>query len=112
VVVHPPSAPPQGASNRFARLIPAQSIATVSEFTLESGVTLNNITVGFRTWGKLNQRFVHLLRPHSFTHQADLSHLVHSKDNVMVICHALTGSSDVEDWCISFFFLVFPGRQS
>jgi hypothetical protein len=30
----------------------------------------------------------------------------------MVICHALTGSSDVEDWYVSFFFLVFPGRQS
>lgn len=24
--------------------------------------------------------------------------LIDSKDNAMVICHALTGSSDVEDW--------------
>ncbi|GAA6038631.1 hypothetical protein JCM8097_009456 [Rhodosporidiobolus ruineniae] len=76
IAVHPPGAPPPAANNRFSRLIPAQSIATVSEFTLESGVTLRNLTVGFRTWGRLNQ----------------------TKDNVMVICHALTGSSDVEDW--------------
>ncbi|GAA6055545.1 hypothetical protein JCM3770_006779 [Rhodotorula araucariae] len=77
VTISPPGHPPSAvASNRFARLIPAQSIATVDHFTLESGVTLSNVSVGFRTWGKLNDR----------------------KDNVMVICHALTGSSDVEDW--------------
>lgn len=28
------------------------------------------------------------------------------KDNAMVICHALTGSSDVEDWCVSFASLL------
>lgn len=27
-----------------------------------------------------------------------LSFKIHRKDNAMVICHALTGSSDVEDW--------------
>ncbi|GAA5837095.1 hypothetical protein JCM9279_005584 [Rhodotorula babjevae] len=72
----PGQVPPTTANNRYARLIPSQSIATVDSFTLESGVTLENVPVGFRTWGKLNE----------------------SKDNVMVICHALTGSSDVEDW--------------
>ncbi|GAA5827194.1 hypothetical protein JCM11251_001163 [Rhodosporidiobolus azoricus] len=76
ITVYPPGSPPSTANNRFSRLIPAQSIAVVPEFTLESGITLHNLTVGFRTWGKLND----------------------SKDNVMVICHALTGSSDVEDW--------------
>ncbi|GAA5982268.1 hypothetical protein JCM11641_006244 [Rhodosporidiobolus odoratus] len=76
VTIYPPGSPPPLANNRFSRLIPSQSIATISSFTLESGVALENVTVGFRTWGKFNQ----------------------SKDNVMVICHALTGSSDVEDW--------------
>ncbi|GAA6002633.1 hypothetical protein JCM10207_007603 [Rhodosporidiobolus poonsookiae] len=76
VVVHPPGSPPPQANNRFSRLIPSQSIAVVPQFTLESGITLHNLSVGFRTWGKLNE----------------------AKDNVMVICHALTGSSDVEDW--------------
>ncbi|GAA5840766.1 hypothetical protein JCM5353_005338 [Sporobolomyces roseus] len=76
VTIYGPDNVPPAANNRFSRLIPSQSIAVVSEFTLESGVTLNNVSVGFRTWGKLNA----------------------NKDNVMVICHALTGSSDVEDW--------------
>ncbi|GAA5991296.1 hypothetical protein JCM10908_003243 [Rhodotorula pacifica] len=76
VTIYPPGAIPRIADNRFSRLIPSQSIAVVSGFTLESGVTLKDVSVGFRTWGKLNQ----------------------AKDNVMVICHALTGSSDVEDW--------------
>ncbi|GAA5855074.1 hypothetical protein JCM8547_002370 [Rhodosporidiobolus lusitaniae] len=76
VTVFPPSSPPPLANNRYSRLIPSQSIAVVSEFTLESGIILHNVSVGFRTWGKLNQ----------------------TKDNVMIICHALTGSSDVEDW--------------
>ncbi|SCZ90657.1 BZ3500_MvSof-1268-A1-R1_Chr1-3g02130 [Microbotryum saponariae] len=74
--IFPPGAPPAAASNRFAALIPSQSIAVVSSFTLESGVTLEQVPVGFRTWGKLNAE----------------------KDNVMILCHALTGSSDVEDW--------------
>ncbi|POY75359.1 A/B superfamily hydrolase [Rhodotorula taiwanensis] len=76
VTIYPPGAAPPVADNRFSRLIPSQSLAVVSEFTLESGVTLQDVSVGFRTWGKLND----------------------ARDNVMVICHALTGSSDVEDW--------------
>ena len=50
--------PPTTANNRYARLIPSQSIATVDTFTLESGVTLENVPVGFRTWGKLNDRCI------------------------------------------------------
>ncbi|KAM0793708.1 hypothetical protein ACM66B_001133 [Microbotryomycetes sp. NB124-2] len=70
------SSVPAVAKNRFTNLIPSQSIAVVDSFTLESGHTLTDVPVGFRTWGKLNKQ----------------------KDNCMVICHALTGSSDVEDW--------------
>ena len=46
------------------------------EYTLESGVTLYEVPVAYKTWGKLNN----------------------SRDNVMVICHALSGSADVADW--------------
>lgn len=34
--------------------------------------------VAYKTWGKLNER----------------------RDNVMIICHAFTGSADVEDWYV------------
>jgi len=43
---------------------------------LESGGTLPELTVGYSTYGKLNE----------------------GKTNVVWICHALTASSDVEEW--------------
>ena len=45
-------------------------------FTLESGVVLKNVPVAYKTFGKLSP----------------------TADNAMIICHALTGSSDVADW--------------
>ncbi|KAF7324894.1 AB hydrolase-1 domain-containing protein [Mycena kentingensis (nom. inval.)] len=53
-----------------------QNIFTVPEFTLECGSVLKQAPVAYKTWGRLNE----------------------TRDNVMVICHALTGSADVEDW--------------
>ncbi|KAI1184795.1 homoserine O-acetyltransferase [Nemania serpens] len=66
----------QQLENPFASLIPDQQIAIIPSFTLESGVTLHNVPLAYTTRGKLS---------------ADA-------DNVMVICHALTGSADVSDW--------------
>ncbi|EJD52665.1 homoserine O-acetyltransferase [Auricularia subglabra TFB-10046 SS5] len=60
----------------FATLVDAQSSHTVPSFELECGQTLTDVPVAYKTWGTLNA----------------------AKDNVMVICHAFTGSADVEDW--------------
>ena len=97
VTIHPPDAANSlPNSNRFSALIPDQSIAIVSEFTLESGTQLKEIPVAFRTWGKLNSTYA---LPSANTAPA-LTAITpcDSQDNVMIICHALTGSSDVEDW--------------
>ncbi|KAI0447121.1 homoserine O-acetyltransferase [Xylaria telfairii] len=66
----------QQPENPFASLIPDQQIAVIPDFTLESGVTLHNVPLAYTTRGKLSPK----------------------ADNVMVICHALTGSADVSDW--------------
>ncbi|KAI0033634.1 homoserine O-acetyltransferase [Vararia minispora EC-137] len=53
-----------------------QDVHYVPSFELECGVVLHDVPVAYKTWGRLND----------------------TRDNVMVICHAFTGSSDVEDW--------------
>lgn len=62
--------------NPFADLISHQTIVTVPQFTLECGATLHNVPV-------------------AYTYQGSLSS---GGDNALVICHALSGSSDVSDW--------------
>ncbi|KAF9918630.1 homoserine O- acetyltransferase [Lobosporangium transversale] len=71
--------------NPFSKLVPTQTIAIVPEFTLSSGHTLYQVPVAYHTWGALNE----------------------AGDNVMIICHALSGSADVEDW---WGPLMGPGR--
>lgn len=48
-------------------------------FITESGFQFEEVDVAFKTWGKLNQ----------------------NRDNVILICHALTGNPDADQW--------FPG---
>ncbi|KAF9146961.1 homoserine O- acetyltransferase [Mortierella sp. GBA39] len=62
--------------NPFASLAPNQTIALVPEFTFESGHTIRDVPVAYKTWGVLNE----------------------AGDNCMLICHPLSRSVDVEDW--------------
>ena len=52
---------------------------------LECGATLPNVTVAYRSWGALNT----------------------ARDNAVLVCHALTGSADVDQWWPG---LLGPGR--
>lgn len=74
------------STSPFAALID-QEIHTVSSFTLECGRTLRDVPVAYKTWGQLNE----------------------ARDNVMIICHAFTGSADVEDWCVFLCYYLLQG---
>lgn len=63
-------------TNRFAAMVPGQTIVEIPEFQLECGEVLRDFPIAYKTWGRLNK----------------------DKDNALLICHALTGSSDVLDW--------------
>jgi len=71
--------------NPFSKLVQDQKIVLIPEVTLECGDILHQVPVAYKTWGKMNE----------------------AADNVMVICHALTGSADVADW---WGPLLGPGR--
>lgn len=66
----------QRRTNAYAAMVPGQTIVEIPSFKLECGETLKDFPVAYKTWGRLNQ----------------------DADNVLLICHALTGSSDVQDW--------------
>ena len=63
-------------SNHYASLISSQRYAVLQALQLESGERLANCPIAYKTWGTLSP----------------------AGDNVLVICHAITGSADVSDW--------------
>jgi homoserine O-acetyltransferase len=58
---------------------------TIQRFTLEDGTTLRDVPVAFHSWGELNA----------------------AGDNAIVICHALTGNAQADDWWSE---LIGPGK--
>ena len=54
---------------------------TLSSFETESGERLTNPQIAYRTWGQLNE----------------------DQSNAVVICHALTGSPDADEWLPGLF---------
>ncbi|KAI1103796.1 homoserine O-acetyltransferase [Jackrogersella minutella] len=62
--------------NFYASLIQGQKFAVIPKLILDSGEILESCPIAYKTWGRLND----------------------TRDNVLVICHALTGSSDISDW--------------
>lgn len=62
--------------NPITKLVNNQKVVEIPELELESGIKIHNFPIAYKTWGNLNA----------------------TADNVLVICHALTGSSDVADW--------------
>ncbi|KAF7999914.1 hypothetical protein HF325_005763 [Metschnikowia pulcherrima] len=66
----------QNRTNLYAAMVPGQTIVEIPRYLLECGEVLTDFPVAYKTWGRLNK----------------------DKDNVLLICHALTGSSDVQDW--------------
>lgn len=61
------------------------STITLDAFELETGQVLREVPVAYEAWGRLNQR----------------------RDNVVVVCHALTGDAHAEAW---WGPLIGPGR--
>ena len=74
-----------GTRNPYVDLIKDQKFALISALPLDSGPVLKKCEIAYKTCGVLNEK----------------------RDNVMVICHALSGSSDVSDWWEP---LLRPGR--
>ena len=70
---------PGRARGRAGRFLPGEPFVT------EAGATLPGVELSFRTWGQLSP----------------------AADNAVVVCHALTGSSDLEAWWPA---LLGPGR--
>lgn len=61
------------------------ALIAIDEFLFEDGSRFGQVPVAYQTWGRLNAR----------------------ADNCVVVCHALTGNTDVPDWWPE---LIGPGR--
>ncbi len=62
----------------LARQIAAETLylAVQGRFVLESGVSLDDVCIAYRTWGDA----------------------ANARDHAILVCHALTGSADVDAW--------------
>mmetsp|Transcript_11688 Transcript_11688/g.13509 ORF Transcript_11688/g.13509 Transcript_11688/m.13509 type:complete len:421 (-) Transcript_11688:2023-3285(-) len=63
-------------NDEYGKMDDSGSTYVVPTFTLESGKTLKQVPVKYKTFGKLNS----------------------TKDNCMIVCHALTGNASLDSW--------------
>ncbi len=63
----------------------APIVTSVSQFTFEDGSTFGSVPVAYQAWGELNA----------------------TGENCVLVCHALTGNTDVPSWWAE---LIGPGR--
>ncbi len=62
--------------SRFPRSPSTRVLRVEGDFRLDGGAVLPGLELAYRTWGTLNAQ----------------------ADNAVVVCHALTGSADADDW--------------
>lgn len=65
----------------LSRWLMKEDTLSVARFRTESGKTISDLRLRFQTWGKLNP----------------------GKDNVVWVCHALTGNHRVDEWWSGLF---------
>ncbi|KDN52027.1 homoserine O-acetyltransferase [Tilletiaria anomala UBC 951] len=68
---------PGPTSPQSSLLASGQSYLLLPRVRLDNGTVLHNAVLAYKTWGTLDPI---------------------NKNNALVVCHALTGSADVEDW--------------
>lgn len=73
---HGEKAPPAEYADEYGEMDSSGLTYRVAEFALESGAVLRQAPVKYNTWGQLNE----------------------ARDNVLVVCHALTGNSRLDTW--------------
>jgi homoserine O-acetyltransferase len=76
----------QDMEDEYGKMDDTGSTFSVNNFVLESGVCLPKAEVRFATFGKLNA----------------------TKDNIIVVCHALTGNARLDEWWAP---LLGPGKS-
>ncbi|KNE61576.1 homoserine O-acetyltransferase [Allomyces macrogynus ATCC 38327] len=72
--------------NPFFSHVRDQQVAIIPSFTLDCGTTLTHAPVAYKTWGALSS----------------------DKNNVILVCHAFSGSADAAEWWSPF---IGPGRM-
>mmetsp|Transcript_31797 Transcript_31797/g.69573 ORF Transcript_31797/g.69573 Transcript_31797/m.69573 type:complete len:383 (+) Transcript_31797:56-1204(+) len=86
MATNPPSKGGDEMADEYGEMTDAGDTCVISQLPLECGTSLSNCEIRYKTWGVLNS----------------------NRDNVLVVCHALSGNADLESWWGS---LLGPGKS-